>query len=589
MSQSTQPAAVPSAVREQLEKILAHRLFVRSARMTRFLRFAVDHSLSGHASELKEYVIGVEVFDRSAEYDPRVDPIVRVEARRLRSKLKAYYESDGAADPVIIEFLSGGYAPRIRERAHAPAPAAAPVPGPGAGAVVVLPFADLSLKPGNQYFSDGLTEELIHVLTKVAGLRVVAWTTAARLRERQHDLAAIREQIDAAFVLTGSARIAGPSLRVRAQLIDTTTGVYLWSETFDRRLHDVFAIQEEIARAIVRTLRPQLLPSAAGSLVRSPAAINAYDHYLKGRYYWHRRTPEDLERSIEYFRAALDLDPACGLAQTGLADAYTLLVDYGLMSPADGMPKAREAATQAIAIDPGSAEGYSSLALIRGLYDWQWKESEALYRRAIELNPGYATAHHWLAIDCHAVLGNLDQAAAGLETARQLDPLSGIIREGQALLRLLARDYPDAVRRYRELIAADPDFYKGYTGLGRAYAQQGNYLDALRMLDQGRSMAGDIPNILAAMGQVYALGGEPDRAREMLARLERMARTAYIPSTAFAIVHLGLGEHERALYWLEQGLAVHDPPLAALYTHPVYDPLRAHPRFQALLAALNFR
>ncbi len=554
--------------------------------MSRFLRFAVDHSLSGHAGELKEYVIGVEVFDRSADYDPRVDPIVRVEARRLRSKLKAYYEGDGAADPVIIEFLSGGYAPRIRDRRHD----AVAAPAAGAGTVVVLPFADLSLKPGNEYFSDGLTEELIHVLTKVAGLRVVAWTTAARLRERQQDIAAIREQLNAAFVLTGSARIAGPSLRVRAQLIDTSTGVYVWSETFDRRLHDVFAIQEEMARAIVRTLRLQLVPPAPpGAIARSTAAVNSYDHYLKGRYFWHRRTPEDLERSVEYFRAALDLDPACGLAQTGLADAYTLLVDYGLMSPAEGMPKAREAATRAIAIDPLSAEAHSSLALIRGVYDWQWSESEALYRRAIELNPGYATAHHWLAIDCHAVLGRLDEAAAGLETARQLDPLSSIVREGQALLRLLARDYSDAVEQYRELIAADPDFYKGYTGLGRAYAQQGSYLDALRMLDHGRSMAGDIPNILAAMGQVYALGGEPERAREMLARLERMARTGYIPSTAFAVVHLGLGEYERALDWLEKGVAIHDPPLTALCAHPVYDPLRAHPRFRALLEALNFR
>jgi TolB-like protein len=587
VSQSTQPALEHSDVREHLEKILAHRLFFRSARMVRFLRFAVEHCLSGRADDLKEYVIGVEVFDRPGDYDPRVDPIVRVEARRLRAKLKAYYECDGAADPVIIEFLSGSYAPRISHR-RVPAE---PVPPPAAAAsvitVVVLPFADLSLNPGNEYFSDGLTEELIHVLTKVAGLRVVAWTTAERMRERQQDLAAIREQLNAGFVLTGSARIAGPSLRVRAQLIDTTSGVYLWSETFDRRIHDVFAIQEEIARAIVRTLRLQLTP--AGPLSRSPVAINSYDHYLKGRYYWHRRTPEDLERSVEYFRAALDLDPQSSLAQTGLADAYTLLVEYGLAHPVDGMSKAREAATRAIALDPESAEAHTSLALIRGLHDWQWSESEALFRRAIQLNPGYATAHHWLAVDCHAILGRLEEAATGLEIARQLDPLSSIVCEGEAYLRMMARDYDGAVASYRELVATDPDFYKGYTGLGRALALQGNYLDALRMLDQGRAMAGDIPNILAAMGQVYGLGGETDRARDMLAKLEDLARTAYVPSTAFAVVHLGLGEYERALDWLEKGLALRDPPLTSLYAHPVYDPLRRNPRFDALLRALNFR
>lgn len=585
MSQSTQQALVHSDVREHLEKILAHRLFFRSARMVRFLRFAVEHCLSGRADDLKEYVIGVEVFDRSGDYDPRVDPIVRVEARRLRAKLKAYYECDGAGDPVIIEFVSGSYAPRISHRRVAPEPP--PPPEATAITVVVLPFADLSLKPGNEYFSDGLTEELIHVLTKVAGLRVVAWTTAERMRDRQQDLAAIREQLNASFVLTGSARIAGSSLRVRAQLIDTTSGVYQWSETFDRRIHDVFAIQEEIARAIVRTLRLQLVP--VGPLSRSPVAINSYDHYLKGRYYWHRRTPEDLERSVEYFRAALDLDAQSSLAQTGLADAYTLMVEYGLTHPVEGMSIAREAATRAIALDPQSAEAHTSLGLIRGLYDWQWQEAELLFRRAIQLNPGYATAHHWLAVDCHAILGRLEEASAGIELARQLDPLSGIVREGQAFMKMMARDYEGAIAGYRELIAADPDFYKGYTGLGRALALQGNYLDALRMLDKGRAMAGDMPNILAAMGQVYALGGETDRARDMLAKLESLAKTAYVPSTAFAVVHLGLGEYEVALDWLEKGLAVHDPPLTSLNAHPVYDPLRGHPRFNALLCALNFR
>jgi serine/threonine-protein kinase len=282
------------------------------------------------------------------------------------------------------------------------------------------------------------------------------------------------------------------------------------------------------------------------------------------------------------------LDAQSSLAQTGLADAYTLLVDYGLMHPSEGILKAREAATRAIAIDRNSAEAHASLALIRGLYDWEWAESESLYRRAIELNPGYATAHHWLAIDCHAILGRLEEAAAGLEIARQLDPLSSIVREGQAFLHIVAHDYEGAIASYRQLVAADPDFYKGYTGLGRAYALQGNYMDALRMLDQGRAMAGDIPNILAAMGQVYGLGGETERARDMLAKLERLRQTAYVPSTAFAVVHLGLGEYERALDWLEKGLAVHDPPLTMLYAHPVYDPLRGNPRLDALLRALKF-
>ena len=423
-----------SAVRQQLEKILAHQLFSRSERMVRFLRLTVERALAGQADELKEYLIGVEVFDRKASYDPRVDPIVRVEARRLRAKLKAYYEGDGSADAVLIEFVSGGYAPRLtlRNTAREHRRSRPCAQDAGVITVAVLPFADLGGKPENQYFSDGLTEELIHALTKVPGMRVVAWNTAAQLRDRQQDVRSIRDQLQVGTVLTGSVRIAGPSLRVRAQLIDTASGVYLWSETFDRRMQDVFAIQEEIARAIVRTLRVQFTGTGEGALLaRGRSSIGSYDYYLRGRYYWHRRTPEDLARSIEYFEAAIAADPKSALAHTGLADAHTLLVDYGLVSPSVGMPKAKAAAVRAIELDPALAEAYASLALIRSLYDWEWQEARGLYQRAIELNPGYATAHHWLGIDWFALTGRFAEARAEIEIALQLDPLSSIIREGQ--------------------------------------------------------------------------------------------------------------------------------------------------------------
>jgi TolB-like protein/tetratricopeptide (TPR) repeat protein len=568
-----------------LEKILAHRLFSRSERMVRFLRLTVERCLAGQGDELKEYLIGVDVFDRKASYDPRVDPIVRVEARRLRAKLKAYYEGDGSGDRVLIEFASGGYAPRVtlREAANPAAPL-----DTGVLTVAVLPFADLGGKPENQYFSDGLTEELIHALTKVPGMRVVAWNTAAQLRDRLQDVRSIRDQLQVGTVLTGSVRISGTSLRVRVQLIDTATGVYLWSETFDRAMQDVFAIQDEIARAIVRTLRVQLTGSGESALLaRGRSSIGSYDYYLRGRYYWHRRTPEDLARSIEYFEAAIAADPKSALAHTGLADAHTLLVDYGLVSPAVGMPKAKAAAVRAIELDPALAEAYASLALIRSLYDWEWQEARGLYERAIELNPGYATAHHWLGIDWFALTGQIAEARAEIEIALQLDPLSSIIREGEIFVRLLEGRDEFAVQGYLELIADDPVFYKAYTSLGRAYAQQGKFPDALSMLEKGRSLAGDIPNILGAMGQVYALGGEPDRAREILRQLEQKGKSAWVPSTVFAIVHIGLGEYDRALDWLERGCRHHELPMTVLKIHPVYDPLRDAPRFQAVLRELR--
>jgi serine/threonine-protein kinase len=587
--QQSNPSAISHiAVRQQLEKILAHKLFSRSGRMVRFLRLTVERALAGQSDELKEYLIGVEVFDRKPSYDPRVDPIVRVEARRLRSKLKAYYDGDGRNDPVFIEFISGGYAPRLslrapRETANAPVRQDC-----SAITVAVLPFSDLSGKPENEYFSDGLTEELIHALTKVPGLRVVAWNTAAQLRDRQQDMRSIREQFQVGTVLTGSVRITGSRLRVRTQLIDTGSGVYLWSETFERSMQDVFAIQEEIARAIVRTLRVQLRDTGEGALLaRGRSSIGSYEDYLRGRYCWHRRTPGDLARSLEYFEAAIAADQNSAIAYTGLADAHTLLVEYGLASPSAGMPKAKAAAMRAIELDPSVAEAYASLALIRSLYDWEWQDARGLYQRAIELNPGYATAHHWLGVDWYALTGRFAEARAQLEIALQLDPLSSIIREGQNFVRLLERRYEDAVQGYHELMADDPTFYKAYTSLGRVYTQQEKFSDAIRMLEKGRSIAGDVPNILGALGQAYALNGQSDRARELLRELEQTAKNSWVPSTVFAIVHIGLKEYDRALHWLERGCILHEIPMTALKVHPVYDPIRATPRFQAVLRQLH--
>jgi TolB-like protein/Flp pilus assembly protein TadD len=577
------------AVREQLEKILSHGLFRRSERMGRFLRLAVERTLEGKGEELKEYLIGVEVFDRNQSYDPRVDPIVRVEARRLRSKLKAYYEGDGAGDPIVIEFVTGCYAPQIRPAGKSAGKSEPPTdPAPDVKAIAVLPFANLSPSPENEYFSDGLTEELIHALTKVPGMRVVAWHSVERLRGRQQDMIAIRKQLQAGTALTGSVRIAGPSLRVRAQLIDTETGVYLWSETFDRQMLDVFSIQEDIARAIVRTLRVQLaVESEAAPMGRSRTAISSYDWYLKGRYYWHRRTPDGFNQSVTCFESAIAADSGSALAYAGLADAYSLLVDHGLLHPATGMPKAKAAAARAIALDPLLAEAHVSLAFIRGLYDWEWADAERLYKRAIALNPGYATAHYWLGADYYANLGRLEEAQQEVETAERLDPLSGIVRETCGYLLLLNRKYEEALEVYQGLLAFDPDYNKAYGAMGRAYAQMGRYAEALSMFYKRRTLAGDVPNILAAMGQVYALAGDESRARAILAELEAMAERMYVPFTSFAIVNIGLGEKERALDCLESACEQRDLPLTAIKVHPVYDSLRNESRFHSLLRRMR--
>ncbi len=556
--------------------------------MGRFLRLAVERTLEGGAGELKEYLLGVEVFDRKPSYDPRVDPIVRVEARRLRSKLQAYYDGDGRGDPIVFEFSKGAYAPLIRWRGE---PAAA-APAPATPTVAVLPFANLSGSSDYDYFSDGLTEELIHALTKVNGMRVVAFNSAVRLRgaepiaAQSHDDLWSRLQV--ANVLTGSVRVSGTRLRVRAQLIQKETGVYLWSETFDRQLQDIFAIQEEIARNIVRTLRVQL--TGVPELVLSPgdpSTVSSYDCYLKGRYHWHRRTPADLARSIQYFEAAIAGDPRSALAHAGLADAYTLQVEYGLTNPVEGIPKAKAAAQRAIDLDPQLAEAYPSLALIRSICDWEWEEAEALYRKAIALNPGYATAHFWLGSDFLAVLGRFDEAAEEMEIAIALDPLSSIIQECRGFVYLLKRDYDEAVRLYREILEFDPTSYRPYAAIGRALGVQGKYAEALEMLQRAREMEPDLPSVQSAMGQLLGFSGDSEGARRVLAELESRARERYIASSCFALVHLGLGETDQALAWLERGCERHEMSVCHIGVHPAYDALRGLPRFEALIQRMR--
>jgi TolB-like protein/tetratricopeptide (TPR) repeat protein len=553
--------------------------------MSRFLRFTVERAVAGQPDQLKEYIIGVEVFDRKASYDPRVDPIVRVEARRLRSKLKTYYETEGLSDELIIEFPKGTYAPVFRCRSAVSEPVAVVAPG---GAIAVLPFSNLSSEPDTEYFSDGLTEELIHGLTKVGGLMVVAWNSAARLKGQPYDVREIGRQLSVSTVLVGSVRSSGERLRVMAQLIDTSSGQYLWSETYDRQMPDLFAIQEEISRAIVKTLQIKLMDRPGAPVIRRGAYnLEAYNLYLKGRFQWNKRTGDGLNRGVHYFEQAIRVDPGFALGYAGLADAYSLLADYGLMNPGDIMPAAEAAARKALEIDPTLAEAHTSLASIRVSYFWEWAEAEVHYRRAIDLNPGYATAHHWLSVDFLAMLGRIDEAMLEIEIAQHLDPLSPIIREGKGFLFMLSKRYHEAIQEYRQMLEMDCFFYKGFTAMGRAYTQLGMYEEAITMLQKGRSLSGDIPNILGALGQTYALASRPAEARRLLEELSELAKRRHVPSSCCALIHLGLGERERALEWLENGCQKREGPMVALKVHPAYDDLRGEPRFQALLRKIG--
>jgi serine/threonine-protein kinase len=469
---------------------------------------------------------------------------------------------------------------------------ATPTPRSSAAAVrtvAVLPFTNLAAEPGNEYFSDGLTEELIHALSRVRGLQVVAWNSASKLKGQTEDIQAAGARLGATMLLTGSVRTAADRLRVASRLVETASGYVLWSGTYDRRVEDLFAIQEEIARSIVGTLAERLELAGAPGSRHQPSSHEAYNLYLKGRYFWNQRTRASLMKAIECFEGAIAVDPSSALAHAGLADAYCLMVEYGQTSPVVGMPRAREAALRALAFDPRSAEAHASFGLIRALYDWEWLESEALFLRSLELNPGYVTAHHWLAVDILAALGRFDQAHEEIDIARRLDPLSLIVAEGHAYLYTLARRFDEAVAEFRGIMELDPLYYKAYTSLGRAYAQQGKYDEAAEMLEKGRGMAGDLPNILAALGQARGMGGQPEASRAILERMRELEREgAYVQATSYALVHAGLGEHDRALDCLEQAAERREGSVSLLKVHPAWDTLRAEPRFTAIVRRLGF-
>lgn len=551
--------------------------------MRRFLEFTVRQVMEGKSGEIKEALVGVEVFDRPADYDPRIDPIVRVEARRLRQKIEQYYAAEGTRDPVRIEYSKGGYAPtitRIEREIGSPASLEAGT----VRSVLVLPFTNLVAEGDQEYFSDGLTQELIHAFTKVSGLRVLAWNSSARLRGKSAQAPDVNDQAQADVIVEGSVRRQGDRVRVHVQIVEAKSGFYLWTDTFERTIGDLFALQEEIARSIASVLRIQLTASVAP---RTVYRVEAHDFYLRGRHEWFRRTEQSLRQSIVLFQRAIQEDKRCAPAWAGLADAQSLLADYGVETAEDVIQVARPAAMRAVELDPTLAEAHTSLAFIKSFFDWDWAAAEQCYRTAIGLNPGYVTAHHWYGLDLLALQGRFEEARAEIEIASRLDPLEPVIIEALPYLSLLSRDYASAEAGFRKLIASAPQFAKGYTGCGRSLWAMGRYEEAIEMLEIGRGLLGNVPSVMGALGQSYAMAGNEAEARRLLALLYEMAKSRHVAASCLAVAHLGLGEPEEALTHLERGVEGREYSLHHLKVHPAYDALRGQARFERLLVRMN--
>ena len=578
-------------VRTELQRILKSPGFLHSKRLCRFLSFVVENTLAGRSSHLKEYVIGLEVFEKDESFDPRLDPIVRVEAGRLRAKLAKYYETDGRSAPVVIELPRGTYVPVFRHgQPHPALPAGSEAVAeihPEARTIAVLPFADQSLNKDQEYFCEGMTMELVDVLTKVEGLRVAAWGSARQLRREDHDILEIGRHLGVGVVLDGTVRKEGERLRITAQLVDVARGCYLWSDTYDRELKDVFAIQEEISHAIVNTLKVHLIGERERQLVkRSTESAKAYKLYLKGRYYWNKRSKEGLWEGLRCFEKALEQDSSYALAYAGLADSYSLLGNYGVLPSHTVRAKAKDAAVKAVEMDPTLAEAHASLGHVIATYDWDWEQAEREFELAIQLNPAYATAHHWYAITCLMPLRRLDEALLEIGRAQELDPVSASITRDTGLVYFCRQEYDRAASQALQTLALDPTFYEGYWMLGLACEQREQFAEACAAFEKGVALSRS-PRLIGALGHSYALWGRRHQALRCVGELAALAERRYVSAFDTALIYMGLRDKNRAFQWLDKALAERCYEVVWLKADPRWEVLRADPRFSSLLNAIG--
>jgi len=462
----------------------------------------------------------------------------------------------------------------------------APRPAIGRG-IVVLPFVNASPDPDTEYLSDGITDELINALAKVEGLRVASRTSAFALKGKPQDVRAIGALLGAAWVLEGTVRRAGDRLRVTAQLSSTEDGRLLWSERYDRTFADVFAIQDEIAHTIVNTLRATSFADLnEPTPKRYTENLKAYGLYLKGRYAWNKRTQEGVTEAIGLFEQAIEADRRYAPAYTGLADSYALQLDYRSVPVAEGFARAKAYARQALELDDSLAEAHASLAWSCFIYDWDFPAARQEFQRAIELDPGYATAHQWYAF-CLAAHGRLDEALVEVHTALELDPGSVSVRRAVGWIYYYARRYDQARYHLTRAIAMNPTAEETYRVLGLALAQLGQWGESERVIREGMELADTNSYTIATLVYVLGRAGNRPRAEALLHDLERRAREDYVSPVAFATAWIGMGDLSRALDWAERAWEERRGWLVYFGVNPLVDPLRGEPRFQALLGRLR--
>ena len=505
------------------------------------------------------------------------DPVPAV--RRLRTTVPA------AVEQALMKALAKTPADRFASTGAFAEALTAPAPVRSPPSVAVLPFLNLSVDPENEYFADGITEDVIAQLSKVRALRVISRTSVMAFKQRSHSLREIAAKLEVATPLEGSVRRVGDRVRIVALLIEAASDQHLWAETYDRQLTDIFAIQADVALHIAAALKAELSPAEKTRIHKEPTGdLQAYQLYLQGRHWLIRYTQEGMRKAIEYFEQAIDRDPSYALAYVGAALAYVELGEGGALQPDEAYARANQAVATALELDAELAEAHATLAYLKFVGDYDWARAEREFKRALELNPSSADTYDYYG----RMLSSLerhDEALALLKRAQELDPLAHRLDLATELLR--AGRYEEALRSARLGSDLDPQYARGHATLGWAYLKKGMCDEGLAELEQAVTLAPGNTNWLGQLGQAYGLAGELAKARDVLQQLEVLSRQRYVSPYHMAYVYVGLGEQDTAIDWLERAYVERAGAVYGIKGSFLFTALRSHPRFTALLKKMN--
>jgi len=461
-------------------------------------------------------------------------------------------------------------------------------PDDSIGAIAVLPFSNANPDPNTEYLSDGITESIINSLSQLPKLKVLARNTVFTYKGKDVDLKKVGKELNVEAIVTGTIRQQENRLIINASLVQVPDGVQIWGEQYNREISDILNVQSEISRTISAQLKLKLTGEEQEKVAKHYTEDSeAYQLYLRGLYFWNKRSPQGFARALESFQDAIRKDPNYALAYAGLANTYTLLPAWALLPPKEGHPKARAAALKALALDDSLAEAHAALAHTEHNYEWNWKEAEKSYRRAIELNPNYAIAHHWYA-SFLLEMGRKEEAIAEKRLALQLDPLSLIINSDLGFVYYNARQYDRAIEQLQKTIELDPGFIWTYQNLGFVYEQKKMYAESIASFQKALSLSPDSMEIQAELARAYAASGDSAQARQLLERLLKASADHYVASFDFAMIYAALADKDRAFEWLQKAFDERSYQITSLQVEPRVDSLRSDPRFAKMIQAMNF-